>query len=31
LTYGGNVVIVVFDMKDGTRRATQVAETDRCR
>ena len=29
--YGGNVVIVVFEQNDGTRRATQVAETDRCR
>jgi hypothetical protein len=31
LTYGGAIAIVVFDLKDGTRRATYVMETDRCR
>jgi hypothetical protein len=31
LTYGGAIAIAVFDLKDGTRRATYVAETDRCR
>ena len=28
---GGAITIVVFELADGTRRATQVAETDRCR
>jgi hypothetical protein len=31
LVYGGAVAIVVFDLRDGTRRATSVMETDRCR
>ena len=31
VTIGGAFAIVVFDMADGTRHATQVAETDRCR
>jgi hypothetical protein len=31
VVYGGAVAIVAFDLRDGTRRATSVMETDRCR
>jgi len=31
VTRGGAVATVVFQLRDGPRRATHVAETDRCR
>lgn len=31
VTRGGTIAIVVFEVADGSLRATQVSETDRCR